>query len=276
MNISFIGGGNMAASLVGGLLRTGTDPASLCIAEPDTSKHPFYTQAGVAVTTDNLAAAEQADTLVLAVKPQVLRPVMLALAPLLHQRALRTQAPLLISIAAGIRTTTLQRWAGLDLPVVRAMPNTPALVQSAATALYASRQTVPADQNRAESLLRSVGLVVWVESEDQMDAVTAVSGSGPAYFFYLMEALTEAGVSLGLAPETSRLLTLETALGAARMALESSDSPATLRARVTSPGGTTERAIGHLEQQHWQAALQGAVQQACARAQALSQHYDQP
>lgn len=276
MNISFIGGGNMAASLVGGLLRTGTDPATLWVAEPDAHKHALFTAAGVNITPDNFAAAQAADCLVLAVKPQMLQAVMLELAPLLQQRAAQDAAPLLLSIAAGIRTTTLQRWVGLNLPVVRAMPNTPALVQSAATALYASPETSVAAQNSAESLLRSVGLALWVSSEDQLDAVTAVSGSGPAYFFYLMEALTEAGITLGLTPETARLLTLETALGAARMALESSDAPAVLRAKVTSPGGTTECAITHLAQHHWREHLHAAVQQACARAQALSQHYDQP
>jgi pyrroline-5-carboxylate reductase len=230
---------------------------------------------GICVTADNCAAAESSTLLVFAVKPQALQAVVTEIAPVLHQRALQNCAPLLLSIAAGVRTPLIQRWLGMHLPVVRAMPNTPALVMSAATALYASPETTAPQQDAAESLLRSVGMTLWVGTEDQLDAVTALSGSGPAYFFYLMEALTAAGTSLGLAPETARLLTLETALGAAKMALESSATPATLRAQVTSPGGTTERAITYFEQHRMRHIVQTAVQQACARAQELAQQLEQ-
>jgi pyrroline-5-carboxylate reductase len=168
----------------------------------------------------------------------VLRPVAEELAGVIQARR-----PLVISIAAGVREPDLGRWLGGETAIVRTMPNTPALVGSGATALFANSRATEEQRQIAESIMRAVGLTVWVGEERMLDAVTALSGSGPAYFFLLMEALEKIGVRLGLNPEVARLLTLQTAFGAAKMALESPDNPAALRARVTSPGGTTERAI---------------------------------
>ena len=186
---------------------------------------------------------EQADIVVLAVKPQVLAEVAGSIA-----EAVQQTRPLVISIAAGIRTTDIDRWLGGNVALVRTMPNTPALVGSGATALFAVDTVSDEQHDMAESIMRAAGLALWVDEEKDLDAVTAVSGSGPAYFFLVMEAMQAAATSLGLPDETAKLLTLETALGAARMALESKDPPAVLRERVTSPGGTTEAALQQLEQ----------------------------
>ena len=238
-SIAFIGGGNMARSLIGGLIASGSDPNRLWVAEPDAGQREFLRgRLGVRASADNGAVAGQADILVLAVKPQVLHSVAWELAETVSARQ-----PLVISIAAGVREPDLRRWLGGAAAIVRAMPNTPALVGSGATALFANAQVNDEQRQIAESILRAVGLVVWVAEERLLDAVTALSGSGPAYFFLLMETLEKIGVRLGLDPEVARLLTIQTGFGAAKMALESPENTATLRARVTSPGGTTERAI---------------------------------
>ncbi|ROR34489.1 pyrroline-5-carboxylate reductase [Inmirania thermothiophila] len=237
--LAFIGGGNMARSLVGGLVADGHPAARIRVADPSAEKRAaLAADYGVAVHADNTEAAADAAVVVLAVKPQVLRAVAEGLAPVVQARR-----PLVISIAAGVREPDIRRWLGGEVPVVRTMPNTPALVQSGATALYANPLVSAAQREVAESVLRAVGVTLWVEEEALLDAVTALSGSGPAYFFLLMECLEAAGVRLGLTPEQARLLTLETAYGAAKMALASGEDPAVLRARVTSPGGTTEAAL---------------------------------
>ena len=238
-SIAFIGGGNMARSLIGGLIASGSDPTSLWVAEPDAGQREILRgRFGVHTGVDNRDIAARAEIVVLAVKPQVLRPVARELAEIVGARQ-----PLVISIAAGVREPDIRRWLGGAAAIVRAMPNTPALVGSGATALFANAQVSDSQRQTAESILRAVGLVVWVAAEGLLDAVTALSGSGPAYFFLLMETLEKIGVRLGLEPEIARLLTIQTAFGAAKMALESPDNAAALRARVTSPGGTTERAI---------------------------------
>ncbi|KAB2929679.1 MAG: pyrroline-5-carboxylate reductase [Candidatus Contendobacter sp.] len=238
-SIAFIGGGNMARSLIGGLIASGSDPTSLWVAEPDAGQREILRgRFGVHTGVDNRDIAARAEIVVLAVKPQVLRPVARELAEIVGARQ-----PLVISIAAGVREPDIRRWLGGAAAIVRAMPNTPALVGSGATALFANTQVSDSQRQTAESILRAVGLVVWVAAEGLLDAVTALSGSGPAYFFLLMETLEKIGVRLGLEPEVARLLTIQTAFGAAKMALESPDNAAALRARVTSPGGTTERAI---------------------------------
>ncbi len=238
-SIAFIGGGNMARSLIGGLIASGSAPTSLWVAEPDAGQREILRgRFGVHTGVDNRDIAARAGVVVLAVKPQVLRPVAKELAGIVGERQ-----PLVISIAAGVREPDIRRWLGGNAAIVRAMPNTPALVGSGATALFANAQVSDGQRQTAESILRAVGLVVWVAAEGLLDAVTALSGSGPAYFFLLMETLEKIGVRLGLEPEVSRLLTIQTAFGAAKMALESPDNAAALRARVTSPGGTTERAI---------------------------------
>lgn len=262
--LAFIGGGNMARSLIGGLLAQGHTPE--CIIVSDTSKETLADLAArfpVRTTTDNRAAADAADVVVLAVKPQVLKPVAEELAGHLDDK-------LVISVAAGIRIDSLVAWLGNHPAVVRCMPNTPSLVQSGATGLFAAPGVSEAQHDLAESILRAVGLTLWVEREELMDAVTALSGSGPAYFFLVMEALQAAGEKLGLPAETARLLTLETAFGAAKMALESTEVPASLRARVTSPGGTTERGIAALEAAGLRQAFEQALQDARQRSEELA------
>lgn len=242
--IAFIGAGNMAGALIGGLLADGVPPDRLTATDPSIEKcRALNTNLGIRTLQDNRAAVADADVVVLAVKPQVLKQVAVEIAEQVHR-----SRPLVISIAAGIRCASLQSWLGGATALVRTMPNTPAMIQTGATVLYATPAVSAVQREQAESLMRAVGLTQWVADEALMDAVTALSGSGPAYYFLIMEAMQAAAQQLGLAPDTARLLTLQTALGAARMALESTDPPATLRARVTSPGGTTERAIGVLEE----------------------------
>jgi len=243
-SIAFIGGGNMATSLVGGLIANGSAPDTIWVADPDTAKlEALQARFEGRPSADNLTVVRRADTLLFAVKPQVMGAVVRGVAEVVRERQ-----PLVISIAAGVREPAISHWLGYDAAVVRAMPNTPALVGSGATALFANRFVSAERKSAAESVLRAAGLTLWVEDEDQLDAVTAVSGSGPAYYFELMELMEEAGCQIGLERETARMLVLQTALGAARMALESSEPPATLRARVTSPGGTTECAINVLDE----------------------------
>jgi pyrroline-5-carboxylate reductase len=264
--LTFIGGGNMAGSLVGGLISDGWDPARIRVADADPGQRErMAARHQVATTPDNAAAVSDADVVVLAVKPQIMQDVAGDLSAALAQ-----QQPLVISIAAGIREATLRDWLGENTAIVRAMPNTPALVQSGATALYANTRVTDQQRSLAESILRAVGLVIWVEDEDLMDAVTALSGSGPAYFFLFMEAMQTAGTELGLPADTARLLTLQTAFGAARMALESPEDAGTLRRHVTSPGGTTEAAINILQQGELEDLVRRALQGAARRSKELA------
>jgi pyrroline-5-carboxylate reductase len=267
--LAFIGGGNMTGSLVGGLIADGWEPARIHIADPDPQQaERLARRFSVVTTADNKTAVKHADAVVLAVKPQVIRTVAGELAPLIGQRHL-----LIVSIAAGIRETSLRDWLGKDTAIVRAMPNTPALVQSSATVLYANPAVSEEQRNLAESILRAVGLVIWVDDEAMMDTVTALSGSGPAYFFLLMEALTSAGSRMGLPEDTARLLALQTAFGAAKMALESADDAAQLRRRVTSPGGTTERAIGEFQKNNFEGIVLQAMQAAADRSRELATEF---
>lgn len=260
--IAFIGGGNMARSLIGGLIADGFAAERIWVTDPAKERlSALAADYGVHITTDNLEAARATDTWVLAVKPQVMRTVAEGL-----KAQVAASNPLVISIAAGIREPDLNRWLGGEAAVVRTMPNTPALVQSGATALYANTRVSRERRDFAESLLRAAGITQWLEDEALMDAVTAVSGSGPAYFFRLMELLQASAEQLGLPPATARLLTLQTAFGAAKMALESQDEPGVLRERVTSPGGTTERALQVFEQGDWRGLVQKAVSAAAERA----------
>ncbi|MEJ2687958.1 MAG: pyrroline-5-carboxylate reductase [Gammaproteobacteria bacterium] len=265
--IAFIGAGNMAGSLVAGLIGDGIDPAQLRVSDPDGDKlKAIADKFAVPTFQDNHSAVTGAEVVVLAVKPQILRTVAEELA-----NDVQSGQPLVISVAAGIREPDLTRWLGGNVAVVRAMPNTPALVRSGATALYGNAQTRSEQRDLAESVLRAVGLALWLDDEGLMDAVTALSGSGPAYFFLVMEALQEAGRQLGLPAETARLLTLQTAFGAAKMALESADEPAVLRQRVTSPGGTTEKAVGVLEDGALRGLFLKALQAAAARSRELAE-----
>jgi pyrroline-5-carboxylate reductase len=266
--ITFIGGGNMASSLIGGLLETGVAQENLRVA--DTDPQPLAAQFPVQCYTDNLQAMDGANVVVLALKPQVLPEVAKSIAT-----AMPTPAPLFISIAAGIRVADLARWLGANQapPIVRVMPNTPALVRSGASALFADPHVSDFQRELAENILRAVGLTRWLEDENQMDAVTALSGSGPAYFFLMMEVLEKAAIGLGLPQESARLLTLQTAFGAAKMALESQEDAATLRSRVTSKGGTTEQAINTLQAGGLQALFDQALQAAQQRAATLAKQF---
>lgn len=235
--ISFIGGGNMARSLIGGLISNGVNPDRLRVA--DVLPTPVATaHYPIQVFTDNIQAISNAQVVVLAVKPQMMQSVATQLCPHLVD-----SSPLFISIAAGIRLNDLSRWLGDNVPLVRVMPNTPALVRSGASALFANSQVSESQRELAENILRAVGLTVWLRNESLMDLVTALSGSGPAYFFLIMELLEKAAIELGLPQEQANLLTIQTAFGAAKMALESNETPDILRNRVTSKGGTTEQAI---------------------------------
>lgn len=267
--ISFIGGGNMATSLIGGLIADGRDPASIYVTDVDPAKLLSLAEAfRVQTSSDNDEAVRLAGTVVFAVKPQVMSSVVkgVAAAALAHR-------PLFISIAAGVREPDIRRWLGFDAAIVRSMPNTPALVGSGATALYANVQVTHEQRSLAESVMRAVGLTVWVEDEHLLDAVTALSGSGPAYFFLIMEAMERAGTALGLSKDHARMLTIQTAFGAAKMALESSDSPAVLRTRVTSPGGTTESAIDALVTGGMEHLMQKALEAAHARSVELGSEF---
>lgn len=265
--IAFIGGGNMAASLIGGLIANGHDPSCLWVSDPDSDRRGWISERfGTNTYRDNNHAIEQADVVILAVKPQVISSVVMGLA-----QAVQKHKPLVISIAAGIREQELQAWLGGEVALVRAMPNTPAMIQAGATALHRSALVSDDQAGLAESILRAVGLIQWVAEESMLDAVTALSGSGPAYFFLLMEIMEDVAMELGLPEETARLLTMQTALGAARMALESEDSSAQLRQKVTSPGGTTERALRVLEAGDIRKLFAAALTQACDRSRELSQ-----
>lgn len=242
--IGFIGGGNMATSLLGGLINDGCPPGNIWVADPDTGRREeLVSRYGIKSTADNSELVSAVDVVVLAVKPQVLHQVCAGIAD-----AQQAHSPLILSVAAGIRITDIDRWLGGNCAVVRTMPNTPALVQSGATALFANDRVNAAQRELAEGIMRAVGLTLWLEEESQMNAVTALSGSGPAYIFLLIELMQQAGIKLGLSEETTQLLAVQTAFGAAKMALESPEDSTTLRARVTSPGGTTERAIATLEE----------------------------
>jgi pyrroline-5-carboxylate reductase len=242
--IGFIGGGNMASSLISGLIASGHSPQHLWVSDinPDTLK-ALAENLNVNTSASNDAVINEVDVIVLAVKPQILSSVAKSAAALIQQKK-----SLVVSIAAGISQHSLSQWLGADTAIVRCMPNTPALVLTGATALHANTKVTAEQRNLAENIMRSVGIALWVKDESELDAVTAVSGSGPAYYFLLMEAMEKAALELGLSEVTARLLVQQTALGAAKIALESPESPEQLRKRVTSPGGTTQRAIETFEQ----------------------------
>ena len=243
-DIVFIGSGNMASSLIGGLVAKGTAPATICATDSVEAKiEEIGERFGVHTSSDNAHAASRARVVVLAVKPQQMEEATRSIAPVCGQ-----DAPLVISIAAGVQVRNIHEWLGRDAAIVRSMPNTPALVGEGATALYANEHVGDAGRRRAEAILSAVGITVWVEGEGLLDAVTALSGSGPAYFFLLMEIMERNGVALGLDRETAKALTLQTALGAARVALASGEAPGVLRERVTSAGGTTEQALQRLSE----------------------------
>ncbi len=266
--ITFIGAGNMARSLISGLLASGHPAAALRAADPQEAQRTLTAELGLVVGDDNEAAVRGADVVVLAVKPQVLGKVLEELEGL-------TAKQLIVSIAAGVSLESLERWCPPRQPIVRCMPNTPALLGAGITALYANKQVNEAQRHSAAGLLDAVGKTLWVSEEQQLDAVTAVSGSGPAYFFYLMEAMIDAGVALGLDRADAEQLTLETAYGAARMARETGTAPAELRRNVTSPGGTTQRALETLEAGGVRQAINDALAGAATRSRELAKEFGQ-
>jgi pyrroline-5-carboxylate reductase len=268
--IGFIGGGNMARSLIGGLIQDGYPADRIRVCDPDAGQRQWLkTQYGIAVESTTEPVIADSETVVLAVKPQVMREVVADIRRLRGRRN-----PLFISIAAGIRIATLERWLQQKSAVVRCMPNTPALIRTGATVLCANANTDEEQRNSAETLLRSVGLTLWVEDEKLLDAVTAISGSGPAYIFAVIEAMQAAAESLGLSPEHSRLLCLQTAFGAAKMALEDPEPVGVLRQRVTSKGGTTERALNVFTQGKLPELFRQAIAAAQERSQQLAQELD--
>lgn len=264
--LAFIGGGNMARALIGGLVARDTPAAAIHVAEPVAAvRDALATDFGVAVHVTAEAAAVDRKTWLLAVKPQVMREVCTALAALAQR-----QQPLVVSIAAGITTAQLEPWLGGGIAVVRAMPNTPALLGAGITGLHANAHCSQRQRDAAAELLRAAGDIAWIADEALMDAVTAVSGSGPAYVFLLAEAMTAAGIEQGLAPEVATQLARQTILGAGRMLVESQDGADELRRRVTSPGGTTQAAVESLQADGFEAMLGRAIAAATHRGRALS------
>ncbi|MGH1460842.1 MAG: pyrroline-5-carboxylate reductase [Neptuniibacter sp.] len=236
--LAFIGAGNMARAIIGGLISNGYPTEKIWASQPDVNKLSDLADQGLQTTSNNNEAVAEADVVILAVKPQVLKLVADGIAG-----AVQSNNPLILSVAAGIMTTSMDAWFGGNTSIVRCMPNTPALVQTGANGLFANALVSDKQKVQAENILQATGITLWVEEESQLDAVTAVSGSGPAYYFLVMESMINAGIKLGLTEKVATQLTLQTALGAAKMAQTSDVAPAELRRRVTSPNGTTEQAI---------------------------------
>jgi len=271
--LAFLGGGNMGRALIGGLLRRGTRPEHISVGESfAAARDALAADFGIQAKDDNAAAVETASVIVVAVKPQIAGDVLGSLKPLLQ----RTR-PLVISIAAGIRIAALEDWCGPGVPVVRSMPNRPALVGAGATGLYAPPSVSNAQRGIAEKVMQAVGEVVWVASEDHLDVVTALSGSGPAYFFLLAELLTQGATDLGLEPAAARRLAIATLHGAGQLAYSSAQAGdgdlAKMRAEVTSKGGTTEAAIKSLESADLRDIVARALEAATRRSRELAEQF---
>ncbi len=262
MKITFIGGGNMAKALIGGLVRRGYSPSKMHVVEVCKEKCvELHNEFGIRATTELEAAVMHSEAIILATKPQQLQEVALQLAPLIGDR-------LIISIAAGIQTKDMARWLGSH-NIVRCMPNTPALIRSGVTAMYAMPAVKPDMCHRAESILSAVGNTLWIEEEEMLDAVTAISGSGPAYVFYFIEAMEQAAYELGMDEAQAHQLVLDTFLGATKLAESSKDDVAVLRERVTSKNGTTERALKSMEANGVKAHIVAAIHAAAARSKEM-------
>jgi pyrroline-5-carboxylate reductase len=267
--IAFIGAGNMAASLIGGLRAKGLDATQIRASDPGAeTRARVNAEHGIEVFADNAEAIQGADVVVLAVKPQAMKAVCEAVRPSLKPNQL------VVSIAAGITCASMNNWLG-DQPIVRCMPNTPALLRQGVSGLFATEQVTAEQREQAQELLSAVGIALWLNEEQQLDAVTAVSGSGPAYFFLLIEAMTAAGVKLGLPAEIAAQLTLQTALGAAHMAVASDVDAAELRRRVTSPAGTTEAAIKSFQAGGFEALVEQALGAAAHRSAEMAEQLGQ-
>jgi len=273
LSIAFIGCGNLCTSLVKGLLASGCSPQNIWATNRSTEKNEQLRKSlGIHVSENNDAALEHADIVVLGVKPQQMRDLAVDISA-----ALKKRHPLIISVAIGITTVQLSRWLGKhDMSIVRSMPNTPALVSAGASGLFANSWVTKEQKNLAESLHRAVGLAVWVEKESLINVVAALSGSGPAYFFYMIEAMQRAAIQLGLPEKIANELALQTCLGASKLALDSTDDVSTLRRHVTSPKGTTEQAIKVFDENNLNAILEKAMTATIHRAEELTQLFDQP
>lgn len=269
--IGIIGGGNMGSSLVGGLIHQGTSRNRIIVVDRNQEKRAFFREKWGIISTDNLEdATKRSDILILAVKPSGMKAVVTDMS-----EDLQSTPKLLISIAAGITVKQLRQWVGLPTyPIVRAMPNTPALFGQGVTGMFASNAVNPAQKRIAQNLLGTVGRTLWVPDESHMDIVTALSGSGPAYFFYFMDCLIKGAQSLGLPEDIASELTLHTAMGSAFMAIHSQETLSALREKVTSPGGTTEQGINTLKNGNIEALLQQALEAANNRGKEISKLYD--
>ena len=267
MNITFIGGGNMASALIHGLFQQGYAARQIHVVEINAeSREKLKHEFAVTVVADLASGIADSDVILLSVKPQQLFGLTQKLAPLLNNQ-------LIISIAAGIRATDIMRWLGGYERVVRAMPNTPSLVRSGVAGLYAAPNASEQDRKKAESILTAVGSIIWVDEEEMLHTVTAISGSGPAYVFYFIESMQQAGIELGLTPIQARQLSLQTFVGASELASLSDEDAATLRARVTSKGGTTEQAIQTMEKNDIKCKIIAAIHAASRRSQELSDEF---
>ena len=266
--ITFIGGGNMAQALISGLLAKGYSAKQLHVAEPNTEKRQAFADNGVQTydssdPQNTAQAINKGDVVILAVKPQVIAEALTPLKSQWHNQ-------LVISILAGTSTQTLEKLLGKNTRLVRAMPNTPAMIQMGATGLYATPQVSEAQKQQAEAIMQAVGLALWVENEDLLHAVTAVSGSAPAYFFYLLEYMIATAESMGLDNTQATALAMQTAVGSTQIALTSHETPAELRKKVTSPNGTTQAAIEVMDAQHMGDTIAQAMQACVQRSMALS------
>ncbi len=264
MKITFIGGGNMAAALIGGMLQQGFAKPQINVVEISAENREKIKQTfDINAVMELIAGVLDSDVVILAVKPQQLKELSRELAPLLKNQ-------MIISIAAGIRATDISRWLGGHQCVVRAMPNTPALVRAGVTGLYALPAVSVQERENAEAILAAVGAVLWVEQEDMLHTITAISGSGPAYIFYFIEAMQQGGMELGLDADQARQLSLQTFSGAVKLASQSHDDVAELRARVSSKGGTTQQAIQTMEKREVKRHIISAIHAASARSKELS------
>jgi pyrroline-5-carboxylate reductase len=271
-DLAFLGGGNMGRALIGGLLRRGTRPEHISVGESfEKARDALAADFGIRATADNAAAVESASAIVLAIKPQLAESVLTPLQPVLQ----RTR-PLVISVAAGIRLAALERWCGPGVPVVRAMPNRPALVGAGATGLFAPDGVDSTHRAAAERVMQAVGEVVWVSTEDQLDVVTALSGSGPAYFFLLAELMTEAAIGLGLDSAAARRLASATLYGAGQLVNTGDGDLARMRAEVTSKGGTTEAAVRSLDSAGLRGIVIQALEAAATRSRELASQFGGP
>lgn len=265
--IVFVGGGNMAAALIGGLVARGAAPRTLAAVDPSAAQRDaLAARFGIAVHAAADAAAMDADVIVLAVKPQQMRDAVAAIAPFAGGR-------LVLSVAAGVRAADLSRWLDGHRRIVRTMPNTPALVGLGATGLAVLPGVGADDRARAEAILAAVGRTVWVDDESALDAVTALSGSGPAYVFRMIEAMVDGGVALGLTREQAHTLALQTVVGAAQLADRSGEPPSVLRERVTSRGGTTAAALAVFEAGDLGGLVARAMRAACDRSEELGREF---